>query len=95
MHARSDRLELLDDEAPAGRRFQPDFKVLAAEARGEHTHAGAVGRSHAAARHLAGVGVQPVGGDLCSVLSSPITIVARGLLTLHYPKTRARTSAAG
>jgi hypothetical protein len=68
MDARADRAELLDDEPPARRRLQRHLKLLAAKARGEPSHARAIGRRDAAARDLAGRGVDPLGGDLRSML---------------------------
>jgi hypothetical protein len=68
MHLRADRLQLLDDEAPAGGCLQRDLELLAAEAGREAAHPGAVGRRDPLARDLAGLAVEPVGGDLRSVL---------------------------
>jgi hypothetical protein len=68
VHLRADRLEFLDHEPPARRRLQRHLELLAAEPRREAPHAPAIGRSDATPRHLAGFGVQPLGGDLRPVL---------------------------
>jgi len=61
-------LELLDDEAPARRRLQRHLELLAAEVSGEASYSVAVGGRNPLARDLARFGVQPLGGDLRSVL---------------------------
>ena len=61
-------LELLDHEPPARRRLQRDLELLASEARQEPAHTDAVGRCDPRPRDLAGRGVDPVGGDLRSML---------------------------
>jgi hypothetical protein len=68
MHPRADRPELLHDEPPARRGLQRDLELPAAETLGEPPHAGAMRRRHALARHLAGLGIDPLGGDLRSML---------------------------
>jgi hypothetical protein len=62
------RLELLDDEAPAGRRLERDLDFVIGEASSELPHAVAVGGRDPRARHLACLGVEPLRGDLRSVL---------------------------
>ena len=47
MHDRSDPLQLLDHEPPAGRRLQRDLQLLAAKPGQEPAHARAVRRRHA------------------------------------------------
>ena len=64
MRASPDRGQLLDNEPPARRCFQRRLKLLAVEASQEPPHAGAIGRHHARARHLARFGIQPLRGDL-------------------------------
>ena len=84
MDARPDRPELLDHEPPARRRLQRDLEILATEACGEPPHSGAVGRRDTRARNLTAGGVDPLGGDLRSVLvESHYDRHFRGLLTLH------------
>src|SRR4051794_16209315 len=68
MHPRADPTQLLDHEPPAGRRLQRDFQLLAAEALEKAPHANAVSRRNSRALDLAGLRIQPVGGDLCSML---------------------------
>src|SRR3954467_198748 len=68
MHPRADPTQLLDDEPPAGRRLQRDFQLLAAEALEKAPHANAVSRRNSRSLDLAGLRIQPVGGDLCSML---------------------------
>jgi hypothetical protein len=68
VYPRADRLELLDHEPPARRRLQRDLELLIAKAVGEPPHAGAIGRRHAPARHLTGRRVNPLSGDLRSML---------------------------
>src|SRR6266508_2268345 len=68
MHTRADRAQLLHDEPPAGRRLQRDLKLRAAKATQESPHRLAMRRRHARPRHLAGVGLDPLGGDLPSML---------------------------
>jgi hypothetical protein len=68
MHPGADRFELLDHEAPARRRLQRHLNVAAAKASSKPPHALAVGRSDARAADLAGRRLDPLGGDLRSVL---------------------------
>src|SRR5215217_7985576 len=68
VHVGSDRLELFDDEPPAGRRLQRDLELLAGETAEELTDAIAVRRRQPGAADFPGLGVQPVGRDLCSML---------------------------
>jgi hypothetical protein len=62
------RPQLLDHEAPARRRLKRRFHLLSLELAQEAAEADPVSGANATARDLAGVGVQPLGGDLCSVL---------------------------
>jgi hypothetical protein len=68
MHHRADAPELLDHEPPARRRLQRDLKLPAAETRQPLPHPNAVRRHHARALHLTGLGVDPLAGDLSSML---------------------------
>jgi hypothetical protein len=68
MNRGADRPELLDHEPPAGRRLQRHLDLLDAERSREAPDAGAVGRRDPLARDLARAGIQPLGGDLRSVL---------------------------
>jgi len=68
MHAGADPAQLLDHESPAGRRLQRDLQPPAAEALEEPPHPGTVRRRHAPAPHLAGLGIDPLTGDLRSML---------------------------
>ncbi len=68
MHARPDRFELLGDKPPAGRRLQRHLQVAPAKRRRKAADTVAVSRRDALALDLAGIGVQPLGGDLRSVL---------------------------
>jgi hypothetical protein len=61
-------LRLLDHEPPAGRRLQRDFQLLAAEASQEPAHRSTVRWRNPGPRHLAGGGIDPLGGDLRSML---------------------------
>jgi hypothetical protein len=62
----ADPAQLLDHEPPARRRLQRDLELLAAEALEEPLHPGTVRRRHASAPHLAGLGIDPLAGDLRS-----------------------------
>jgi hypothetical protein len=64
----ADRLQLLNDKAPAGRRFQSNLKFAARETAQELPHAFAVRGHHPRAADLAAVAVQPLRGDLRSML---------------------------
>jgi hypothetical protein len=68
MHHRADPAQLLDEEPPAGRRLQRHLELPAAEALKELPHGSAISRRHTRALHLAGVGVDPLTGDLSSML---------------------------
>jgi hypothetical protein len=76
---RPDRLELLDDEAPARRRFQRDVELFAAKRRTPSRSAGAM-----RFREISPVSLFSHSAVICArCWSSPITIVTRGLLKLH------------
>jgi hypothetical protein len=84
MGRRSDRVQLLDDEAPARRRLQRHLERLTGEAPEKPAHVVAVRRRDAPAAELAGVGVDPLGRDLGTVLiESPLRSPSGGLLKLH------------
>src|SRR3954451_8575871 len=68
MHPGTDRAQLLHDEPPAGRRLQRHLKLLTAETAQEALHRLAIRRRHPCPRHLAELGVDPLGGDLPSML---------------------------
>ena len=68
MHLRADPAQLLDHEPPPGRRLQRHLELLAGETLKEPAHAGAIGRRHPPARHLAGRRVDPLRGDLRPML---------------------------
>src|SRR5919201_3014186 len=68
MHARADRAQLLDHEPPAGRRLQRHLELGAAEALQEPPHRLAVRRNHTRPAHLTGLGLDPLGGHLPSML---------------------------
>ena len=68
VHPRADAVELLDHEPPARRRFQRHLELLPAEAAKEPAHAGAVRRRHPRPRDLAGRRIDPLRGDLRSML---------------------------
>jgi len=77
--------QLLDHEAPARGRLKRRLHLHAVELPKEAADAHAVGRANAAARDLARVGVQPLGGDLASVLvESHHYDYHRGLLMLRH-----------
>ena len=57
VHLGADRLQLLNDKAPAGRRFQSNLKVAARETAQELPHAFAVRGHHPRAGDLAAVAV--------------------------------------
>src|SRR5215207_7813012 len=83
MDPSTDRAELLDDKPPPRRRLQRDLELLIAETLGEPPHPGAMCRRHALARHLTGRRVDPLGGDLRSMLIESHYDRHRGLLKLH------------
>jgi hypothetical protein len=68
MHARMDRVQLLHHEAPTRRRLQRDLQLTAAKAPQEATHSLTVRRSDAGARDLARPRIEPLRGDLRSML---------------------------
>ena len=68
MHHSTHRAQLLDDEPPPSRRLQRHIELLAAEALQELTHARTVSRRHPSTLHLAGLSIEPVSGDLRSML---------------------------
>jgi hypothetical protein len=83
MHHSTHPTQLLDHEPPPRRRLQRHLELLAAEAAQELAHAHTVRRRYSPAPHLARPGIEPVSGDLRSMLVNPITIVTWGLLKLH------------
>ena len=68
MHLGADTAQLLDDKPPARGGLQRDLELLIAKTVHEASDARAVRWRHASARDLAGRGVDPLGGYLCSVL---------------------------
>jgi len=71
MRLGADRAQLLDHEPPPGRGLQRHLEPLTGKPRQEAPNAGTVGRRHPRARDLAGLGVQPLRGDLRAVLIQP------------------------
>jgi hypothetical protein len=76
-HPRADPPQLLEHEPPTRRRLQGDLELCAINAQ-EPRHRLAMRRSDPRPAHLAGRGIDPLGGDLPRCWSSPITIVTRG-----------------
>src|SRR5215213_1839415 len=68
MHAGVDRAQLLDHEPPAGRRLQRDLQLLAAKATQKPPHRLAMRRRNPRPTHLTGLGLDPLGSDLPSML---------------------------
>ena len=68
MYLRADPAQLLDHEPPASRRLQRHLEIPATEPRQELPHRSAVRRHDARALHLAGLRVDPLAGDLSSML---------------------------
>src|SRR5450759_1926358 len=68
MHPGAERVQLLDNEPPAGCGFQPNLELLTFKPGEKPPDADAVCGRHSRPRVLTGRGVDPVGGDLCSVL---------------------------
>ena len=68
VHPRADRVKLLDDEPPARRGLQRHLELLASEAANELVNTSPVSGRHPRARDLAGGRIDPVGGDLRSML---------------------------
>jgi hypothetical protein len=68
MHHGAHPAQLLDHEPPARRRLQRDLELLVAEALNEPADPGAIRRRHTRARDLPGRRIDPVGGDLRSML---------------------------
>jgi len=64
----ADRAQLLDDEPPPGRRLQRRLEPLANEPRQEPADLLAIGRRNARPADLAGLDIEPLGGDLRPVL---------------------------
>ncbi|MFI5027757.1 MAG: hypothetical protein ACHQCF_02090 [Solirubrobacterales bacterium] len=60
--------QLLDHKAPARRRLQGDFQLMVGESIEKAAHPGPVCGGDARSRQLPGVGVDPIGADLRSVL---------------------------
>src|SRR5688572_1397500 len=94
MDLSADRLELLDHEPPPGCRLQRNLELLAAETASEPAHTGAICRSDPPPRHLARPGIQPIRGDLRSVLVESHYDRHAGPPQAPRSKTPARTSAA-
>ena len=68
VHDRTDTTQLIGDEPPAGRCLQRDLDLPPTEPLTEPAHTSPVRRCDARPHHLARVGVQPLRGDLRSVL---------------------------
>src|SRR5579872_4935034 len=68
MHDRTHPPALLDHEPPAGRRLKRDLELLTGEPLQEPAHASTISRHHPRALHLARLALQPIGGDLRSML---------------------------
>src|SRR5207253_7624178 len=68
MHVRADPVQLLHDETPPGGRLQGHLELRTIKARQEPAHAIAMRRGDPRARDLARHRVDPLRGDLCSVL---------------------------
>ncbi len=68
MHDRPDPAQLLDQEAPAGRRLERDLQLPAAETLKPLANVRAIRRTHTRALNLAGLGIDPLTGDLSSML---------------------------
>jgi len=75
--------QLLDHEPPARGRLQRHLELPATEAADEPPHTGAVRRRHPRPRDLARRGVDPLTGDLRSVLVESHYDRHWGLLKLH------------
>ena len=68
VHLRPDRAQLLDDEAPPGRGLQRRLESPAGELGQEPADVGALGGRDTGPTDLAGLGVDPLGRDLRTVL---------------------------
>src|SRR4051794_7885823 len=68
VNPRADLTQLLDDEPPAGRRLQRRLELLAGEVLQEVADVIAVRGRHPGPAYLAGLGVDPVGRDLRTML---------------------------
>jgi hypothetical protein len=68
MRLGTDRAQLLDHEPPARRGLQRDLELLTGKPRQEPPDTDTIGRHHTRARHLASLSVQPLRGDLRTVL---------------------------
>src|SRR5215218_8824994 len=68
MRAAADRADLLDHKPPARRRLQRHLEVKTLEAVQEPRHRLAMRRRDPRPAHLAGLGIDPLGRDLPSML---------------------------
>jgi hypothetical protein len=68
MHARADRAQLLHHKPPAGRRLQRHLRLATAEAIQEPRHRFTMRRRDPRPAHLTGLGIDPLGSDLPSML---------------------------
>jgi hypothetical protein len=68
MHLGADPAQLLDHEPPAGRRLERDLKLPATKTSEQLPHRRAIRRRYTRALHLAGLSVDPLAGDLSSML---------------------------
>jgi hypothetical protein len=68
VHPRADRVKLLDDKPPARRRFQRHLELLPSEPAKELANTATVSGRHPRPPGLARRGINPVGGDLRSML---------------------------
>src|SRR5213592_1579021 len=68
MHARADPPQLLDHEPPPRRRLQRNLELATAEPRQPLPHVRAIRWRHTRALHLAGIGIDPLAGDLSTML---------------------------
>src|SRR5215211_2682768 len=68
MRPAAHRADLLDHEPPTGRGLQPDLKLPTIEAAQEPRHRFAMRRRDPRPAHLAGLGSEPLRGDLPSML---------------------------
>src|ERR1019366_9688566 len=94
MHHRTDATQLLGNEPPAGRRLQANLELLTTKPLTEPPHPGAVRRGDPRPRDLARVGIDPLHGDLRSMLiKTHHNRHLQRLLTLHALRrpNRART----
>jgi len=68
MHRGAHPSQLLDDEPPTRRRLKRDLELHATEPLKKPPHRGAVRGRHASALNLTGIGIDPLAGDLSSML---------------------------